>query len=258
MTGRDRFSTATRLRRSAQQAQARVYRAAAGAGAPRAQPAHRPGRAARAGAVLAGGRARLPDAAVRLPALARSPTSAAGAGGASSGWRSCASRRPAGRTPRTSSSQAREQLHYVMPGETGYTVVGPAPADAQRPTAAARPPLVREPLGRRRPRRRALVRRHRLGRRRTAADAGAGTGRRQRRPPADRPPRRRHAHMDTPPPPTPRTAPTDADSPPFKQQLGRPPRGLRAIAHRCPCGSRTSSRPRRAWRTARPSRRCTT
>src|SRR3954453_12048531 len=42
--------------------------------------------------------------------------------------------------------------------------------------------------------------------------------------------------MDTPPPSTPRTEPTDADVEAFKQQLGRPPRGLRAVAHRCPCG----------------------
>lgn len=42
--------------------------------------------------------------------------------------------------------------------------------------------------------------------------------------------------METPPPPTPRTEPTDADVDAFRQQLGRPPRGLRAIAHRCPCG----------------------
>ncbi|MDQ0787421.1 DUF501 domain-containing protein [Streptomyces sp. B3I8] len=42
--------------------------------------------------------------------------------------------------------------------------------------------------------------------------------------------------METPPPTTPRTAPTDADVEAFRQQLGRPPRGLRAIAHRCPCG----------------------
>lgn len=42
--------------------------------------------------------------------------------------------------------------------------------------------------------------------------------------------------METPPPPTPRTEPTAADVEAFKQQLGRPPRGLRAIAHRCPCG----------------------
>ncbi|EMF50766.1 MULTISPECIES: DUF501 domain-containing protein [Streptomyces] len=42
--------------------------------------------------------------------------------------------------------------------------------------------------------------------------------------------------MQTPPPTTPRTEPTDADVEAFQQQLGRPPRGLRAIAHRCPCG----------------------
>ncbi|MFF2367697.1 DUF501 domain-containing protein [Streptomyces sp. NPDC058122] len=42
--------------------------------------------------------------------------------------------------------------------------------------------------------------------------------------------------METPPPTTPRTEPTDADVEAFKQQLGRPPRGLRAIVHRCPCG----------------------
>lgn len=43
--------------------------------------------------------------------------------------------------------------------------------------------------------------------------------------------------MDTPPAPTPRTLPTEADIAAFKEQLGRPPRGLRAIAHRCPCGN---------------------
>lgn len=42
--------------------------------------------------------------------------------------------------------------------------------------------------------------------------------------------------MDTPPPPTEPTPPTKADIEAFQQQLGRPPRGLRAIAHRCPCG----------------------
>ncbi|WP_030156498.1 DUF501 domain-containing protein [Streptomyces sp. NRRL S-244] len=42
--------------------------------------------------------------------------------------------------------------------------------------------------------------------------------------------------MQTPPPQTDRTEPTDADIDAFQQQLGRPPRGLRAIAHRCPCG----------------------
>ncbi|MFI8351517.1 DUF501 domain-containing protein [Streptomyces sp. NPDC085596] len=42
--------------------------------------------------------------------------------------------------------------------------------------------------------------------------------------------------METPPPHTPRTEPTEADIAAFELQLGRPPRGLRAIAHRCPCG----------------------
>lgn len=42
--------------------------------------------------------------------------------------------------------------------------------------------------------------------------------------------------MHTPPPPTAPTPPTDADIAAFRAQLGRPPRGLRAIAHRCPCG----------------------
>ncbi|WP_410538285.1 DUF501 domain-containing protein [Streptomyces sp. KL2] len=42
--------------------------------------------------------------------------------------------------------------------------------------------------------------------------------------------------METPPPRTEPTAPTEADVEAFQQQLGRPPRGLRAIAHRCPCG----------------------
>ena len=42
--------------------------------------------------------------------------------------------------------------------------------------------------------------------------------------------------MHTPPPQTEHTPPTDADVTAFREQLGRPPRGLRAIAHRCPCG----------------------
>src|SRR5512142_1895649 len=43
--------------------------------------------------------------------------------------------------------------------------------------------------------------------------------------------------METPPPQTESTPPTEADIAAFQQQLGRPPRGLRAIAHRCPCGN---------------------
>lgn len=43
--------------------------------------------------------------------------------------------------------------------------------------------------------------------------------------------------METPPPQTERTEPTEQDIAAFELQLGRPPRGLRAIAHRCPCGN---------------------
>lgn len=42
--------------------------------------------------------------------------------------------------------------------------------------------------------------------------------------------------METSPPQTARTEPTETDIAAFELQLGRPPRGLRAIAHRCPCG----------------------
>ena len=40
--------------------------------------------------------------------------------------------------------------------------------------------------------------------------------------------------MDTSPEHTP---PTEADVAAVRAQLGRPPRGLRAVAHRCPCGN---------------------
>ncbi|WP_165985543.1 DUF501 domain-containing protein [Streptomyces sp. YIM 98790] len=43
--------------------------------------------------------------------------------------------------------------------------------------------------------------------------------------------------METPPPQTEPTPPTDADIEACREQLGRPPRGLRAVAHRCPCGN---------------------
>jgi hypothetical protein len=42
--------------------------------------------------------------------------------------------------------------------------------------------------------------------------------------------------MESHPAPTPTTAPTDADRAAIGEQLGRMPRGLRSIAHRCPCG----------------------
>ncbi|MFI1094706.1 DUF501 domain-containing protein [Streptomyces sp. NPDC020917] len=50
-------------------------------------------------------------------------------------------------------------------------------------------------------------------------------------------------HTPTPPPatqpplPPAETPPTEADVAAVHAQLGRPPRGLRAIAHRCPCGN---------------------
>ncbi len=42
--------------------------------------------------------------------------------------------------------------------------------------------------------------------------------------------------METPPPHTDTAAPTEADVAAVAGQLGRVPRGLRAVAHRCPCG----------------------
>jgi uncharacterized protein len=42
--------------------------------------------------------------------------------------------------------------------------------------------------------------------------------------------------METPPPHTDPAPPTDADIEAIGEQLGRVPRGLRTVAHRCPCG----------------------
>jgi uncharacterized protein len=42
--------------------------------------------------------------------------------------------------------------------------------------------------------------------------------------------------MENHPTPTPHTPPTEADVSAIGEQLGRVPRGLRGIAHRCPCG----------------------
>lgn len=64
--------------------------------------------------------------------------------------------------------------------------------------------------------------------------------------------------MQTPPPQTDRTEPTDADIEAFEQQLGRPPRGLRAIAHRCPCGQPDVVETAPRLPDGTPSRRCTT
>ncbi|HEY5835402.1 DUF501 domain-containing protein [Streptomyces sp.] len=47
-----------------------------------------------------------------------------------------------------------------------------------------------------------------------------------------------HDAPRTPPPATSHsTPPTEADLAAVRAQLGRPPRGVRAVAHRCPCGN---------------------
>jgi uncharacterized protein len=43
-------------------------------------------------------------------------------------------------------------------------------------------------------------------------------------------------YMETPPPHTEPAPPTESDIAAVREQLGRVPRGLRAVAHRCPCG----------------------
>jgi uncharacterized protein len=43
--------------------------------------------------------------------------------------------------------------------------------------------------------------------------------------------------MDNPPPKTAPSAPTETDAAAVAEQLGRAPRGLRSVAHRCPCGN---------------------
>src|SRR5882757_1614797 len=60
------------------------------------------------------------------------------------------------------------------------------------------------------------------------------------------------AEEPTPPHPAP---PTEADIAAVRAQLGRPPRGLRAVAHRCPCGNPdvVETRPRLADGTPFPT-----
>ena len=54
--------------------------------------------------------------------------------------------RSAGRTRPTSSAQARERLHFVMPGETSYVVLEPDEAPAPDGVVAAAPrPVARSP-----------------------------------------------------------------------------------------------------------------
>ncbi len=64
--------------------------------------------------------------------------------------------------------------------------------------------------------------------------------------------------MHTPPPTTAPTEPTEADVEVFRLQLGRPPRGLRSIAHRCPCGEPDVVETAPRLPDGTPSRRSTT
>ena len=116
-------------------------------------------------------------------------------------------------------AQARERLHYVMPGETSYVVLE---ADRRRRTAwsstgsrCGAQPLVHRPVEQRRGR----------GRRLEAEQVTDG------RTPG---PGGRH------------------------QQLRRDARGVRRVAHRCPCGNPDVVETAHASRTARRSRPSTT
>ena len=122
-------------------------------------------------------------------------------------------------------AQARQRLHFVMPGEVGYVVLGPEEAPAPGTPAPAR----RSGPG-------------------TARCGAAWSARGAPRPP--RPPRRPrdrsvtgechagpetvgvgrdHARAVNEP-----ASPADLAA--VAAQLGRPPRGVRSVAHRCRCG----------------------
>ena len=117
-------------------------------------------------------------------------------------------------------AQARERFGWVMPGETSYQVIdrngkpleqGDELTDPNSVARTGAGPLVEQGL------------RHRRGGRPPEEGADAGD--------AD------HA----PPTPTPRLT-SDAPSDPGRlaivaAQLGRPPRSIHAVAHRCPCGN---------------------
>ena len=154
---RDRFSTATRLRVLGEQAAARVYRA-------RSAPARRnrlTGRAALLALVLC-------SLVVALAYPMRKYVSQRGeieeqqrqAREARERVERLRDEKARWQDPAYVERQAREHLHYVRPGEKGYSVVegaraGGAPSAAR--TGRRRPPLVQHPLGRHRPRRRARL-----------------------------------------------------------------------------------------------------
>ena len=122
----------------------------------------------------------------------------------------------AGPTRRTSQAQARERLHFVLPGETAYVVLQPdhpaAPPHAAEADGTGAARVVRPAVGQRAGRRRgrdALSGRHWTAWR-AAATARSRTGARP--------------GLDA------------RDLAAVAAQLGREPRGVVGVAHRCPCG----------------------
>ena len=217
---RDRFSTATRLRLLGEQTAARVYRSQTKRQARRSRLT---GRAALLALVLCSlvvalaypmrqyvsQRAEIADQrAANGEQAARAGRAAARPEGALAGRRV---RRAADPRAAALCDAGRDRLHRDRPGRRRSSRV-PTQGAADRPWYANVWDGV-DKADRRRPREPA-----------TPSDT------------RNREPTETRRHGNAPAPTTPRTEPTDADVEAFKQQLGRPPRGLRAIAHRCPCG----------------------
>ncbi len=217
----DRFPTAARPRAIGQQAQARVYRAT---GRPRAAAAHRPRGAAGPRRLRAGRRPGVSHPPVPRPALARSPTSA---------------NRPSG--PASGSSAAGAEGALGGPGlrrrrrrATGCTTscrARPASPSPGRPTSAGSRGGAGSAAANR-PWYDKLWDGVRGGRRPLSVSS-----RDRQTPPGGRAPESlENAHMEPPPPPTDTVPATEADVAAVRDQLGRAPRAMRAVAHRCPCG----------------------
>ena len=119
-------------------------------------------------------------------------------------------------------TQARERFGWVMPGETSYQVIDRDGKPLERGDELTDPSSVA----------------------RTRARPVVGQGLRDAR--GGRPPRRRRRRRrrGSPPPPTPtpdaRPVTASADTGTravVAAQLGRPPRSIHAVGHRCPCGN---------------------
>jgi cell division protein FtsB len=136
--GADRFSTSARLRALGHQAQARVYRAAGlprqappGAGTPSGSPARRnklTGRAALLALVVC---ALVVALAYPMRQYVAQRSDIADQRGAAQRAKERVEQlrqeKARWQDPDFVRAQAREHLHYVMPGETGYSVAGAAP-----------------------------------------------------------------------------------------------------------------------------------